>query len=88
MISILKYLKTCNKLEKKCTIWESTDDCCKEHRCGEALYFLSFIFSNFNITIDRMICAPKHGKYLMDTINARDKQYLISKICMIGKPEA
>ena len=35
------------------------------------------ISANFNIIVDRMIGAPKHGKDVVDGINACDKRYLI-----------
>ena len=88
MTSMLNELKKGNKLKPKCTIWESTDGCCKQYRCGASLYFLSVLSSNFNINIDRMIGAPGHGKDIVDAINACDKRYLKEKMCMIGTPEA
>ena len=88
MTSMLNELKKGNKLKPKCTIWESTDGCCKKYRCGASLYFLSLLSSNFNINIDRMIGAPGHGKDIVDAINACDKRYLKEKMCMIGTPEA
>ena len=66
----------------------STDDCCKQYRCGASLYFLSLISCNFNITIDGMIGAPGRGKDIVDAINACDKRYLEEKMCMVGTPEA
>ena len=62
MISMLNELQKCKKLKPKSSIWESTYGCCKQYRCGTSLYFLSLLSSNFNITIDRMIGAPGHGK--------------------------
>ena len=85
---MLNELKKGNKLKPKCTIWESTDGCCKQYCCGTSLYFLSLISSNFNINIDRMIGAPGQGKYIADAINDCDKRYLKEKMCMIGTPEA
>ena len=62
LISMLNELQKYEKLKPKCTILESTDGCCKQYRCGASLYFLSFFSSNFNVTIDRMIGVPGHGK--------------------------
>ena len=31
-----------------------------------------------------MVGAPGHGKYIVNTVNAYDTQYLRSKICMVG----
>ena len=30
----------------------------------------------YNITIDRAVCAPGHGKSIIDDMNAVDKHYL------------
>ena len=43
MTSMLNKLKKGNKLKPKCTIWESTDGCCKQYRCCTSLYFLSLL---------------------------------------------
>ena len=67
---------------------ESTDGCCKPYRCGVALCFLSLLTSNFNLTIDRMIGVPEHDMDIIHAINICDMQYLRSKMCMIGTPEA
>ena len=79
MISMLNELQKCKKLKPKCTIWESTDGCCKQYRCGTSFYFLSLLSSNFNITIDRIIGALGHGKDIVDVSNACDKRYLKEK---------
>ena len=83
MISLLNELQQCKKLKPKFTILESNDGYCKQYRCGVSLYFLSLLSSNFNITIDRMIGAPGHGKGIVDAINACDKRYLKEKMCMV-----
>ena len=64
---------------ERCTIWKSTDGCCKQYRCGAALLFLSMISTNFNIIVDRMIGALGHGKDMVDGINACGKRYLMGK---------
>ena len=35
-----------------------------------------------------MIDTPGHGKDIVDGINACDKRYLKSKMCMVGNPQA
>ena len=87
MTSMLNELKKGNKLKPKCTIWGSTDGCCKQYRCGASLYFLSLLSSNFNINIDKMIGSPGHGKDIVDATNACDKRFLKEKMNMIGTPE-
>ena len=37
------------------------------------------ISANFNIIVDRMIGAPKHGKDVVDGINACEKIYVMMK---------
>ena len=34
MINILTELRNNIKLKERCTIWESTSECCKQYRCG------------------------------------------------------
>ena len=58
IISMLNELLKSNKLNRKCTIRQNTDCCCKRYYCGATLYFLSLLSSNFNINIDIMIDAP------------------------------
>ena len=52
------------------------------------MYYLSLISSNVNLTIDRMIYALEHDKYIMNAINACDKKYLKEKMYMVETPEA
>ena len=51
MISMLNELKKSNKLKPKCTIWESSDGCCKQYCCGASLYFLSFYCLTLILTL-------------------------------------
>jgi hypothetical protein len=44
--------------------------------------------SKLQITIDRAIGAPGHGKDVVDGLNATDKQFIQGKMCMIGTPES
>ena len=43
------------------------------------LYLLSIVSTNFNIIVDRMIGAPRHGKDVVNGISACDKRYLMGK---------
>ena len=43
-------------------LYETTDGCSKQYRCGTALWFLSALSYECNIIIDRSFCAPGHGK--------------------------
>ena len=69
-------LKINNQEISGCAIWESTDGCSKQYRCGSTLYFLSYISFKYKIIIDRMIGTLGHGKDLTDGINSSDEIYL------------
>lgn len=60
-------------------MWDDTDGCAKQYRCGTALLFLSLLACTCNITIDRAIGAPGHGKDIVDGLNATDKAFLFPK---------
>ena len=61
---------------RKCVILDHTDGCAKQYRSGNALYLLNIVALKYNITIDRAVCAPGHGKSIIDGMNAVDKHYL------------
>eukprot|EP00966_Prymnesium_polylepis_P105434 2441600-Prymnesium_polylepis.1 len=88
MTVLLNQLKDIGELLSGMTLWDDTDGCGKQYRCGTALYLLSILASAFGITIDRAIGAPGHGKDIVDGLNATDKVFLRKKMCMIGTPEA
>ena len=85
---LFKHLKRIGQLCEGMVDWDDTDGCAKQYRSALALYLLSVVATEFNITIDRAIGAPGHGKDLVDGLNAMDKIYLRHKMCMIGTPEA
>ena len=47
------------------------------------MYHFSLLSSNFNVTINRMIGAPRHGKFIVDKINTCDKRYIRAYIYMV-----
>ena len=61
------------------TIWESTNGCCKQYRCGATLCCKYSISINFNVIIDRMIWVPGHEMDVADGTNSCDK------CCLMGK---
>jgi hypothetical protein len=73
---------------KKATMWDETDGCTKQYRCAKAFWLLSYLAVKYVTTIDRAIGAPGHGKDIVDGINATDKTYLASMMCLTGTPEA
>ena len=38
-VSMLTKLRNNNQTKQMCTIWESTNGCCKQYRCGTTLFF-------------------------------------------------
>lgn len=68
-------------------MFENTDGCTKQYRCGTACFLLSLLAFTHQIVIDRAIGAPGHGKDIVDGLNATDKQFLSYKMCKIGLPE-
>lgn len=72
---MLNKLQKDNKLEMNYTIWESTDDYCKQYRCRTSLYFHSLLYPNYIITIYRMMSVPGHSNDIVDAINVCIQQY-------------
>ena len=84
---LLKLLARQKKIRSGCsTIWEHTDGCTKQYRCAKALHLLSYLATEFEITIDRQIDAPGHGKDVVDGLNAKDKVYLRKAMITADKP--
>ena len=69
---------------KDCVFLDHTDGCAKQYRSGNALYLLNVLCLKYNIIIDRAVCAPGHGKSIIDGMNAVDKHYLKKVMCMSG----
>ena len=69
------------------TIWENTDGCAEQYICASALYLMSVMSQTYSLIIDRGISAPRHGKEVVDGLNAVDKRYiyqLMSKFQLPG----
>ena len=88
MLVLFNELKEIGELCAGLTVWDDTDGCGKQYRCGTALYLLSVLAGLFGIVIDRAIGAPGHGKDIVDGLNATDKVFLRKAMCMVGTPEA
>jgi hypothetical protein len=52
------------------------------------MYLLTVLAVAYEITIDRAIGAPGHGKDEVDGLNATDKRFLKVKMAQIQAPEA
>jgi hypothetical protein len=78
-----------NAIHKQTTMWNDMYGCRKQYRCTKAYWLLSHLgASKYDMTFDRAIGAPSHGKDVIDGINATDKQYLAGSMCLVGTPEA
>ena len=88
MHTLFSELRGIGELCAGLTVWDDTDGCAKQYRCGTAFFLLSVLAGEFGIAIDRAIGAPGHGKDVVDALNATDKVYLRKMMCMIGTPEA
>ena len=67
---LFDHLKEIGELMAGLTVWDDTDGCGKQYRCGTAMYLLSVLASTYGIVIDRAIGAPGHGKDIVDGLNA------------------
>ena len=60
----------------KSTIWENKDGCDYQYRCSNALDLFSIFYHSYNIVIDSGVGAPRHGKDVVDGLNATEKVIL------------
>lgn len=60
----------------------------KQYRCAKAYFLLSKLAHHYGITIDRAIGAPGYGKDIVDAMNAIDKMFIASCMCLIGTLKA
>ena len=67
------------------TIWENNDGCTEQYRCSSALYLMSVMSQCYSVIIDRVICAPKRGKAVVDGLNAIYKRYIYTNKCLNTK---
>ena len=79
-----KHINVYGPLPSSCVIMEHTDGCAKQYRSGNALYLMNVLCLKYHVTIDRAVCAPGHGKSIIDGFNAVDKHYLRKVMCMSG----
>jgi hypothetical protein len=58
-------------------MFDNTDGFAKQYRCATALHLLSMLSMKHNVIINQAaVAAPRHGKDLIDGLNAVDKMYL------------
>ena len=58
------------------TISENTDGCAEQYIFASDLYLLSVVSQCYSIITDRGICAPEHGKEVVDGLNDADKRFI------------
>ena len=85
---LFEILKLNGKLITGSILYDETDGCGKQYRCGTAIYLLTVLASQYGIVIDRDIGDPGHGKDLVDGLNSTEKCFIRGKMCLIGSPEA
>jgi hypothetical protein len=56
-------------------LYDITDRCSVQYRCGQVLYSLSQIASSWNVSFTRCVQAPGHGKEEVDGIVGTEKTY-------------
>jgi hypothetical protein len=88
MSVLFKHLMEKGVLRHGWTVYNATDGCGKQYHSAMTLYLLSLIATDFDLTIDRAIGAPGHGKDIVDSLNATNKMYLKKEMCMIGTPKS
>ena len=87
MLVLLDFLEGEHALVRDLTImFDHTDGCTAQYRCGIALYLLSILACKKKIIIDRAIEAPGHGKDEVDGVNATTKRFIRSKFCTVQAP--
>ena len=55
------------------TLWEVTDGCSKQCRCGKDLLLLSHLATDYDGVIDRCVDTPGHDKGNNDAIQGVEK---------------
>ena len=79
MAYLVRKLMEQGSLQKGGRFLASTDGCAKQYKCCTSLYYMSFIATRFEISMDRSIQDPGHGKSLVDAINGVDKNKIMRR---------
>jgi hypothetical protein len=61
-------------------VYDPTNGCGKQYQSATTPFLLSLIATEFDLTFDRAIGAPGHGKDIIDRLNVTDKMYLKKRI--------
>ena len=68
------------------TLFCNTDSCSKQYRCTVALNLLSTLVHKHNISIERLVGAPGHGKGYVDGLNVVDQNIWRRVWCLSKHP--
>ena len=79
MAYLVRKLMEQGSLQKGGRVLASTDGCAKQYKCFTSLYYMSLIATRFEISMDRAIQAPVHGKSLVGAINGVDKNTIMRR---------
>eukprot|EP00957_Ditylum_brightwellii_P017170 1294497-Ditylum_brightwellii.AAC.1 len=66
---------------------EDTDGYSKQCRSASSLYLISTIYMEYGIVIDHAVGAPRHGKDVVDGLNAVNKKFLRTAMLRNSIPE-
>eukprot|EP00957_Ditylum_brightwellii_P086985 6620620-Ditylum_brightwellii.AAC.1 len=66
---------------------KDTDSCSKKYRPASSLYLISTICMQYDVVIDNAVGAPRHGKEVVDGLNAVDKRFLRTAMFRNSIPE-
>ena len=69
MTVLMDYLSEKKLLCQNSTLYCNTDGSAKQYCCANAICYLSFLSTKYNINIDRAIDAPGHGREIVDELN-------------------
>ena len=57
-------------------VWENTDGCAEQYHCATALYLLSMLSHEYNITIDFGVGSPGYSREIVDGLNDTKNVFL------------
>ena len=70
----------------KTIVYDHTDGCSKQCRCATSMQLLTMLSMQFEVVIDRMVNAARHGKCMIDGMNAVSKHHCADCMTRIVNP--
>ena len=68
------------------TIWKNTDGCADQYRCATELWCISVLSQCHSIIFGQGISEPKHGREVIDGINAIGRRYMYQLMSTVQIP--